>query len=58
MRRVGSYVHRHQAQKPKEENVEYPTGATPSCDMRMQRNAGLRVYTTPAKEPGIELALN
>jgi hypothetical protein len=43
---------------PKRRTSNTPTGATPSCDIRMQRTAGLRVYTTLAKEPGVELALN
>ena len=42
---------------PKRRTSKTPTCATRSCDIQMQRNSGLRVYATPAKEPEVELAL-
>ncbi len=42
---------------PKRSTSNTPTDATPSCDIRMQRTAGLRVYDMLAEEPGVELAL-
>ena len=43
--------------RPKRSSSKTPTGATPSCDIRMQRTAGLRVYDMLVEELGVELAL-